>query len=500
LQNLMIDTGWGQIPVVDPHSGEIIGIATRTDLIQTLAPVPVLPGVENLASRLEAALPPARLALIKAVAAEAGRQRAALYLVGGFVRDLLLDQPGSDFDLVVEGDAVRLAYRLAQSFGGRVTSHVRFGTAKWHLQAVRDEVAAGLKPLAESTGLPGLDPDDLPAALDLVTARTEFYSHPTALPTVERGSIKLDLHRRDFTINTLAVRLDGAHYGELNDYWGGLSDLRQGLVRVLHSLSFVDDPTRMLRAVRFEKRFDFKIERRTLELLGEALPLLARVSGDRIRHELDYILEEGQASAMLRRLDDLELLAAVHADLAGDEWFYRQIEELPPQEPGPEWGIAGGIRSTPWRRALAYALWTLRLEQDMIRQAARRLKFSAGLLDACLAAGALRADLPALVGLPPSQVVLRLDGVASLALYANFLAAGDAPIRSLLESYVKTWSKITSRTSGDDLRAMGIPPGPAYRKMLAALRAAWLDGKVKSPEEEIEILGKLLAEEKPGAA
>jgi tRNA nucleotidyltransferase (CCA-adding enzyme) len=128
--------------------------------------------------------------------------------------------------------------------------------------------------------------------LDLISARTEFYLHPTALPTVERGSIKLDLHRRDFTINTMALRLDGYHYGELHDYWGGLNDLRNGLVRVLHSLSFVDDPTRMLRAVRFEQRFGFKIEERTLELLKEAITLIARVSGDRVRHELDHIIEE----------------------------------------------------------------------------------------------------------------------------------------------------------------------------------------------------------------
>jgi tRNA nucleotidyltransferase (CCA-adding enzyme) len=121
-------------------------------------------------------------------------------------------------------------------------------------------------------------------------------------------------------------------------------------------------------------------------------------------------------------------------------------------------------------------------------------------LEVCQEAGALRADLPPLTDLPPSQIVLRLDGVAPLALYANFLATEDASIRSLLESYVKTWSKVTSHTSGDDLRAMGLPPGPVYRRTLATLRAAWLDGKVKTPEEERDVLGKLLAEEKPEAA
>ena len=121
--------------------------------------------------------------------------------------------------------------------------------------------------------------------MDLITARTEFYTHPTALPTVERGSIKLDLHRRDFTINTLALRLDGYHYGELHDYWGGLNDLRSGFVRALHSLSFIDDPTRMLRAVRFEQRFAFQIEERTLELIQEARSL---------RQALEFALVAGQ--------------------------------------------------------------------------------------------------------------------------------------------------------------------------------------------------------------
>jgi tRNA nucleotidyltransferase (CCA-adding enzyme) len=133
----------------------------------------------------------------------------------------------------------------------------------------------------------------------------------------------LDLHRRDFTINTLALRLDGYHYGTLYDYWGGLNDLRQGLVRCLHSLSFVDDPTRMLRAIRFEQRFGFRIEERTLHLLTEALQLISRVSGDRIRHEIDHILDEERAVQMLARLHDLGLLKAIHPDLKWDDWIQK---------------------------------------------------------------------------------------------------------------------------------------------------------------------------------
>ena len=213
VQNMVTERGWGQIPVVDPQTKEIIGIVTRTDLLKTLAPAPVIPGRLNLAGQLEAALPMERLSLLKKIADEAVEQRVALYIVGGFVRDLILEQPSLDFDLVVEGDAIALGKSLAQRYGGRVTSHGRFGTAKWHLSEI--SLPENGKKLA-SGGL---------HELDLVSARTEFYTYPTALPTVERGSIKLDLHRRDFTINTLALRLDGSHYGELHDYWGGMEDL-----------------------------------------------------------------------------------------------------------------------------------------------------------------------------------------------------------------------------------------------------------------------------------
>ena len=327
LQRVMTETGWGQIPVVNPETGDIVGIVTRTDLLKTLAPEPHLPGRLNLAERLEASIPPAHLALLKSVASVAHGLHMPVYVVGGFVRDLLLERPSLDFDIVVEGDAIGLATALVQRYGGRLTSHGRFGTAKWFLGEAKIEYEAFETERVDADAPVGSSHTHIstPEFLDLISARTEFYTHPTALPTVERGSIKLDLHRRDFTINTLALRLDGHHYGDLYDYWGGLDDLRKGKIRVLHSISFVDDPTRMLRAVRFEQRFGFRIEDRTLQLLCEALPLMNRVSGDRIRHELDHILDEDNAVQMLARLDDLSLLAAIHPDLVWDEWINDKI-------------------------------------------------------------------------------------------------------------------------------------------------------------------------------
>jgi tRNA nucleotidyltransferase (CCA-adding enzyme) len=419
LQRLMTESGWGQVPVIHPETGEIIGIVTRTDLLKTLTSGAKMTSRQTLAARLEKVLPPARMALIRVIAAEAHELHAAVYIVGGFVRDLMLERPSQDFDLVVEGDAIGLAYNLSRRYGGRVTSHARFGTAKWFLGEIRH--------------LNGdQDPVDLPPFIDLITARTEFYTHPTALPTVERGSIKLDLHRRDFTINTLALRLDGRHYGELHDYWGGLNDLRLGLVRCLHSLSFVDDPTRMLRAVRFEQRFSFAIEERTLQLLREAISLLGRVSGDRVRHELDHILDEEHAASMLMRLDALGLLAAIHPGLAWDEWLEGRLKVWSQKSAGLNWQVwegnetASSLRTKepvtqvdrpasagqdparklwngmPRKRVLAYTLWLIRITEKWVNEVLVRLKTSGPLEEVILAAFALWRDMDSLLDLQAS--------------------------------------------------------------------------------------------------
>jgi tRNA nucleotidyltransferase (CCA-adding enzyme) len=487
LQRLVTDTGWGQVPVVDPDSGEIVGIVTRTDLLKTLAPQPILPGRMNLATKIEAVLPQDRLAMLKAIAEAAHEQRSALYIVGGFVRDMLLDRPSLDFDLVVEGDAVALARALARRYGGRVTSHSRFGTAKWHL----DECTEGGSPAELSvTGL---------HTVDLVSARTEFYTYPTALPTVERGSIKLDLHRRDFTINTLALRLDGRHYGELHDYWGGLDDLRSGLVRVLHSLSFVDDPTRILRAVRFEQRFDFHIEDRTMQLLLEARTMIERLSGDRIRHELNNILASCSAARMMARLHELDLLTSIHPNLKWDVWLDNHFASLPTLDPEPDWELSDLQQEGTLVRDLSYALWLVRLSPDATRQVTKRLKLSVKLAGNLLGACALWQQREVLTTISPSRIVSCLEAVPPLSRYALYLATSDERLKIVLRKFAEDWRKVEPGLDGNDLKARGLPPGPVYRAILRALRNAWLDGEIVTPEDEDAYLGKLLLQVQSGA-
>lgn len=487
LQHLMTDTGWGQIPVMDADDQKIIGIVTRTDLLKILTSQPTRPGHMNFAEKLEAAMPGARLALLKNVSEMASGQKAAFYIVGGFVRDLLLDRASQDFDLVVEGDAITLARGLQERYGGRLTTHARFGTAKWMIGNIREGLAAAL-------GHPGEAPD-LPEFLDLISARTEFYTHPTALPTVERGSIKLDLHRRDFTINTLALRLDGRHLGELHDYWGGLNDLREGLVRVLHPLSFVDDPTRMLRAARFEQMLDFHIEKRTLELLGEAKPLLGQVSGDRIRHELDHILDTDQRINILERLSGLGLFVEIQPAMVWDQASRQNLEMLDAIDTKPLNGIDLDLSKGHSRRTLAYLLWFINLPVEKIQVILRRLRYPATQVKNIILASRLWKDLPWVANAKLSMIANRLEDVPPIAIYANFLAAREEGVCSNLQAYLDRLNAIHPAINGDDLRERGLAPGPVYKRILAAIRDAWLDGKIENNEQELAFLDELISDE-----
>ena len=317
---------------------------------------------------------------------------------------------------------------------------------------------------------------------------------------MERGSIKLDLHRRDFTMNTLALRLDGRHYGELHDYWGGLNDLRLGLVRVLHSLSFIDDPTRLLRAVRFEQRFDFQIESRTLQLMGEALSMFKQVTGDRLRHELDLVLAEKQAGRILARLDSLGILAAIHPDLAWRPDLAGILLPGPPAELAPDWNLPQAMGGISVEKALAYLTWLVHFPARIAGSISQRLKLSASLDHTLQEACQLLADLPQLAGASPSSLVERLDPLPLLAIYAVYLNTNEDGLRQPLAQYATRWRHVVPLTDGNTLQLRGLPPSPAYRPILKTLRNAWLDGQVNTPDDELALLDRLLAEIQPGSS
>ncbi len=488
LQRLMVEHGWGQVPVVSPDDGHVIGIVTRTDLLKALVPQPAA-ARHILGETLRQALPRPQLALVQAIAVVADESHVPVYLVGGVVRDLLLGLIPADLDLVVEGDAIALAQAAAERYGGRVRGHDRFGTAKWLLGERRAAMAAALNLTAEETAR-------LPESFDLVSARAEFYARPTALPEVERGSLKLDLHRRDFTINTLAVSLNAERFGVLYDYWGGLRDLEEKRIRVMHSISFVDDPTRILRAIRLEQRLGFILERRTRELIDQALPLLGRVSGDRLRHELEAIFDEKDPGKSLARLEELGVLAVIDPGLCWTEaqarWVSAAVGRMPQPTgslrvptPGEIW-LAGWMHSLP-AEAGERVMARLNLPQhraEMVREA--------------------RKVLAALATTPPearaSQVVQRLESYSLPTLALAYVVGEHDLARAHIARYVEQLRHVRPIADGGTLRARRLPPGPAYRAILRELRAAWLDGEVHNAAEESAWLERRLASEPTTAA
>jgi tRNA nucleotidyltransferase (CCA-adding enzyme) len=360
-----------------------------------------------------------------------------------------------------------------------VIPHRRFGTAKWILS---EQVWAKVVDYVSSQ-------DVLPPSIDFVTARTEFYTHPTALPQVAESSIKQDLHRRDFTINTLAIRLDPDHWGELLDFYGGEADLEEGVIRVLHSLSFIDDPTRILRAARLESRLGFHLDPRSEQLIEDALPLLKRVSGDRIRHELELIFREDEPERTLCRLDELGALSHIHPDLRCDHWLKARCRALRERLEPEVWGLRSEDTFFVHLALLAY-----RLEEEELRALSKRLRAKRDDEEDLLLVRDLRQRLPELAGLSrPSATYHLLQPYPPRVLAVNWIASERGAIQHRLFSYQVEWRLVEPEITGDDLKAAGLEPGPLFGHLLSTLRDARLDGEVSTRREEMALVEALLA-------
>jgi tRNA nucleotidyltransferase (CCA-adding enzyme) len=331
--------------------------------------------------------------------------------------------------------------------------------------------------------------------VDFASARTEFYIYPTALPKVERSSIKQDLHRRDFTINTLAIRLDPDHWGELLDFYGGESDLREGIIRVLHSLSFVDDPTRVLRAARLESRLGFRLDPRSEGMIADALALLKRVSGDRIRHELEQVFDEPEPMHVLSRLDELGVLAHIHPDLHCDRWLESRYTVLRDELSREAWGLTAEDDAFLHLALLAY-----RMDEAQLEAFISRLKIKRDDADDLRLLPGLRAVLPRIAWTRrPSTVYGLLEPFPARLLAVAWIASGSGRQKAQLLRYQTEWCAVETEITGDDLKEMGLKPGPLFGRLLDTLRDARLDGKVSTRQDEEALLERLLeAERKRG--
>lgn len=478
LEQQIVETGWGQIPVVD-DTNKIIGIVTRTDLIKHWArihPTEIKAEPTLTAEKFDKVLGHTAAQLIQAVATEAQAQGIKLYLVGGVVRDLFLQRPNLDIDFVVEGQAAQLAARLVKQFGGHHTAFSPFGTAKWKLDT---KVAEALH----------INAEQIPDHIDFASSRNEFYEHPTALPTVYKSSIKLDLQRRDFTINTLAVQLSPeAAYGRILDEYGGLNDLQSRIIRVLHSLSFVDDPTRILRALRFERRLGFRVEPRTAELITSALPMLGRITGERLRNELTLLLYENEPEAGLINLQQIGILTAIHPAFTLDTNLAAQFH-------------AARAHNLPWQTAdIANLYWNIiaaDIDPTQLDRWAERLLFPQNMAQSFQQTAKLLQRTGELTQptLLPSQIVELLENTSELALLTAWIILGNPTAQERIQRYWLEWQHIQPTTTGHTLRDMNLKPGPCYARILKRLRIAHLDGEIQDAEAEQAMLHRLVYQE-----
>jgi len=414
--------------------------------------LPKMPGRANFGKLIEEKLPPELVNLMWVAGEMANSRGEKLYLVGGVVRDLLLGQANFDLDLVVEGSAIELAQQLERIAKGKITTHPRFNTARLQWQGWN---------------------------IDLATARKESYARPGALPAVTPGSIDEDLLRRDFTINAMAICLNPGDYGRMVDPCGGRDDLQEKRIRILHDKSFTDDATRIWRALRYEQRLGFHLEKKTQALLQRDIPMLETISADRIRYEIECIFRERYPEKVFNRAYELGVLAALHPQLRGDgdleEGFAKARRECSPDAPSFDLYLA----------LLAYPLSSEEAEQlisrlNLPKSSARSLR------DTIAVKNRMRSlSTP---GISPGSIYKLLRDFSPTALSANSLATQSAVASQTIHLFLNQLKDIQVSLTGDDLIQMGIPPGPRIKEVLELLHQAKLNGKIATRNDEEELV------------
>lgn len=403
-------------------------------------------------------LPQSLAPVLEAISAVSGPYEG-VYLVGGSVRDILLGEPNFDVDIVVVGDGIALAIALAQELEGRVQAHDKFGTA---------------------VVLYGHD-----ERVDVVTARSESYEAPASLPTVEPGSIDDDLHRRDFTINAMAVSLKDGEPGLLVDPFEGHSDLQAGRIRVLHDRSFSDDPTRILRAIRYEDRYGFRMDDETVALARACIATghVGDLSGARLREELIALLEEGDVSHAIPRLAELEAEKEIHPHVVADAEAVQLFDRL------RELNDRYDLDVPAWR--LGLAALARKLPSDEIAPWLDGLKVRRR--DADQIAAAI-TDGP--------KIAEQLGGVSPTPADIVALAepnAPDAPLFALgltdlpqLHEYFDRLAGIRLEITGADVAELGLGESPRVGEILAELRRRKLNGELEGRESELAAARELV--------
>lgn len=429
---------------------------------------PVFPESGNdLGGLMHSRLPAEAIKVLETVAGCSSRIGIPAYVVGGPVRDLLLSRPVIDIDVVVEGDGLRFAAELASDSRGKLVEYARFGTALVVMPG-------GIK-------------------VDVTTAREESYIKPGALPDVEPGALDKDLFRRDFTINAMAIQLGPERFGYFIDLYGGISDLERGIIRVLHDGSFRDDPTRILRAIRFETRYGFVIEEGTVGHLVESVEdgMLAEVSPQRLREEIVAILKEEGAAAAVEHLNRTGVLSA----LFGDRFIYPEsLEYLFGRGcSGADWYLEIAKKSplaklSKWR--LRWLILMGGTAPEVTIDLGNRFHLGKLVAQAACEVGerlpAIREYLSREQDSAISFIYRLMEDVSpEVLLYAAALD-GRENILEIIEHYLLEIRPIKAFVNGNDLKEIGVAEGPLMGKILRLLFEKQLDGVISNSNDAMK--------------
>jgi len=418
---------------------------------------------KNLKTLLEDRLPPFVLEFLRKAGELATKMDMKAYLVGGFVRDLLTGNKNMDLDIVVEGDAIAFSKILAENLGINYKVHKTMGTASLFLPE-------GFK-------------------VDVATARIEFYPEPASPPKVERGSLKMDLYRRDFTINALAIDLNPSSFGELIDFFGGQRDLKDKMIRVLHGMSFIEDPSRIFRALRFEARFGFKLDRQTESLMKVAINsgVVEKLSGHRLFNELKLILEEPDPLKILLKMEELGLLKVFHPDLSLSAKTKAYILKTQ--------GVLNwyNLLFLP-ERLEQYVVFLLSLTESLKEE--NKAEFCERLnLGSSLRKKLIEERKKAKKALwqikrekDPYKVYELLSPLSLEILLYLVVISEERDIQKLLADFISRARWVKPELRGKDLKDLGIPPGPHYNLIFKRLLEARIKGEIKTREEELELV------------
>jgi len=507
IQERLIEHRQRFIPVVENE--RVIGVITRTDLLNLLAKdragttgdadredQPSSARHRNLNTVMVNSLSKEMIVLLRTIGEVAKEMGFAAYAVGGFVRDLLRHTRNLDLDIVIEGDGIRFAKELAVRLHGVARTHEKFQTAVVKL------------------------PDGF--KIDVATARLEYYEYPAAMPTVEMSSIKLDLFRRDFTINALAISLNPEKFGLLVDFFNCQNDIRDQQIRVLHNLSFVEDPTRIFRAIRFEQRLGFKLGKFTERLIKSAIKqeMFGRFSGKRFSQELKYILNEENPQPAIYRMAGLNLLVFFHPALRLDQRLKNILREthrsvawyklLYRNEPFRQWQtflLALTARLTT-RQLLDFCRkFELgpRDQEILIKQKVAVVKILKVMNSRVSGEEWMTPDheaggneLPGTEPLPstreqgpplrPSEIYWLLKGLSTEGLLHLMGLLVKKAGKRAVSLYVTDLCRVTTQIHGAELKAMGYRAGPLYATILNHLLEAKLDGLIVTAEDEVAFL------------